>query len=795
MGGQIVLSVPQAKDMVNHIINMDGIISASSATQVGGKIILEGGNIKVSGRLDANGESDGGTIHIGGGYQGKGDEINSKNTIITATSKIEANSLGDGNGGEVIIWADNATGFAGTIEAKGNDSDGTGGFVEVSGKEYLDFQGEVDLSGAQLGTLLLDPDAINIVAGAANPAEFSDDLIAFAENASGTSTLGADTISTRLSANANVVLQADSTIDVNAAITSSGSGNLSLQTGAGGVISVNQAINVNAGNLSFIADTININSTLSGLGNLYFDNVTQYNNLGIGTGATGHNVYDNAELDNIQSGFNRVEFNSKDGNINIEAYTWNNDVLFEGLLGTITVNGIQDYGNNDVTFLGRRDINLNADLTGSGNVRFLAKGNDTITVGDDAAGNSLVINDSDLAHLTDGFSQIQFQSNNGTINYDTSTPYTFNDDVSFVSSGNGITLNDLTVNGSVYTNVGKDPNDNIVINGSIDTSGVSDGDIRLDAYDKITLNGDLITNGGDITIVRSSTGTAMSLANDTTFNANTGSVVIGTSGIDATSNDLTILADEIDLTGALIGSGNLKLGTGSAMQDIEIGTSVNLAALNLTDTDLSNINMTGSATIGDTANTAGTILIDSVDVEAQAYDLAITGGQITINNGLKGGGSILLQAQDTKDIIVNSAIEAKGGGNSLILSADGDFINNFGVGALDADTGRWIVYSQSSETINKTGLIATQIFQKDIQSLAPASVPGTLDTIIYKNTQEVSAPSATASDNVITVLSQGTSNSYSLDGGVDVSAEQKEKPSGSTCLANVDSVNGSCIIH
>ena len=106
--------------------------------------------------------------------------------------------------------------------------------------------------------MLLDPDDLDIVAGNTNPAEFSDDLISFSENSGGTSVIGADTITSRLDANANVILQANNSIDVDAAITASGSGDLTLETAAGGTINVNQEINI-SGAFTADADTGSIN--------------------------------------------------------------------------------------------------------------------------------------------------------------------------------------------------------------------------------------------------------------------------------------------------------------------------------------------------------------------------------------------------------------------------------------------------------------------------------------------------------------------------------------------------------
>ncbi len=77
---------------------------------------------------------------------------------------IDASALITGNGGKVIVWADDATRFYGSIFAKGGAQGGDGGFVEVSGKQSLLFKGSVDTRAPQgrTGTLLLDPLNITI---------------------------------------------------------------------------------------------------------------------------------------------------------------------------------------------------------------------------------------------------------------------------------------------------------------------------------------------------------------------------------------------------------------------------------------------------------------------------------------------------------------------------------------------------------------------------------------------------------------------------------------------------------
>ncbi len=118
--------------------------------------------------LNASGLTGGGTVRIGGDYQGRGPLPNAQSTFVDASSTINADSLRNGNGGRVILWADQITRFYGNISARGGANSGDGGFVEVSGKQDLVYRGFADVSApaGNPGTLLLDPTNITIVAGA-----------------------------------------------------------------------------------------------------------------------------------------------------------------------------------------------------------------------------------------------------------------------------------------------------------------------------------------------------------------------------------------------------------------------------------------------------------------------------------------------------------------------------------------------------------------------------------------------------------------------------------------------------
>ncbi len=102
-------------------------------------------------RLDASGTLAGGQVFVGGGRKGSDPNlINARNVTVAPGALITANGA-SGDGGTVILWADGAMDFQGSVVNTGFTA---GGFAEVSGLESLNFAGHVDTGG---GELLLDP--------------------------------------------------------------------------------------------------------------------------------------------------------------------------------------------------------------------------------------------------------------------------------------------------------------------------------------------------------------------------------------------------------------------------------------------------------------------------------------------------------------------------------------------------------------------------------------------------------------------------------------------------------------
>ncbi len=227
-GGTVILTAEAVSGIVDNVVNMDGVIQAQTIEGRNGQIALVGGDgagaVNVAGTLDASGNDAGeagGTVHvlgdqvalnvganvdvsgaagggealIGGAYQGgaqaagaalqyqqtasglniisdtafetDGYTPTSDITYFDADATANASATVDGDGGNVIVWGDTATGFFGAVSAQGGASGGDGGFVEVSGASYLDFSGTVDTSAVAgaTGDLLLDPVTMLIILG------------------------------------------------------------------------------------------------------------------------------------------------------------------------------------------------------------------------------------------------------------------------------------------------------------------------------------------------------------------------------------------------------------------------------------------------------------------------------------------------------------------------------------------------------------------------------------------------------------------------------------------------------
>lgn len=160
------------------LVEVAGTLDArgSKDTPDGGSIAILGGKIALlDAELDASGEN-GGNIRVGGDVQG-GDALpTARRVFVSREAVLNADAGTRGDGGSVVVWSDEKTGFYGRVLARGGSDAGDGGFAEISSHRSLETSGHaVDLSATAgaTGTLLYDPDAIEIRGGAA-PTDGSD---------------------------------------------------------------------------------------------------------------------------------------------------------------------------------------------------------------------------------------------------------------------------------------------------------------------------------------------------------------------------------------------------------------------------------------------------------------------------------------------------------------------------------------------------------------------------------------------------------------------------------------------
>ncbi len=174
-GGEIELAA------ASGTVQVAGTLDASdrSAGGTGGDITVTGERVALLGaQLDASGDAGGGRIRVGGDLRGEGALPTARRTYVDGASTLLADAISSGDGGRVIVWADEATAFRGALSARGGAAGGDGGFAEISGARFLESDGAVDLSatsGAN-GTLLYDPQEISLVGGSADGSDSPDAL-------------------------------------------------------------------------------------------------------------------------------------------------------------------------------------------------------------------------------------------------------------------------------------------------------------------------------------------------------------------------------------------------------------------------------------------------------------------------------------------------------------------------------------------------------------------------------------------------------------------------------------------
>ena len=405
-GGMVFMTAGAKDALLKTVINNSGVIRARRVNSQGGIITLEGAAVTNSGLLDAagmdpaqtggtveilgreieltgsssidvSGQTGGGTVLVGGGWQGKGTNMNSVRTTVDADSRIAADALTVGDGGQIVIWADGATLFRGHILARGGSERGDGGQVEVSGKSQLLYQGLSDLTApnGKSGRLLLDPGEYTISTAATggnviNNTELSAQL-KFADVILQTSSPGTGNISVDApvgwTGSQSLTLAADQDILVHAAIeNTSGTGGVNLE--ANGSLVVNARVATDAGSISLTGE--NGGTVISGAqlqsksGNIIVAGTNAVNGYGL--------LLDNGSRIKSESGRIKLTGTSGMGTVSNMGVVFFDLAGAESVSGAIDITGIsRGTGTSGHGILLRNLVNILSDsgkitLTGSG---------------------------------------------------------------------------------------------------------------------------------------------------------------------------------------------------------------------------------------------------------------------------------------------------------------------------------------------------------------------------------------------------------------------------------------------
>jgi len=271
-GGQILLQAAST-GLSELLVNNTGALEASAIDTSGGSIrlvanggdvassgsidvsgsrggsvqVLSDAGVTVNGRIDARGTDAGGSIRIGGGYQGGENLLQASSATVGSGSVLDASATAHGNGGSIVVWSNGDTAVHGSLRANAAGS-GDGGSIETSG-HHVDFGGIAvgarAAGNGSAGTWLVDPEDLTVDSAAAGTIGSTLDggtnvtLITTSTTASGPGTVTSGSGDINVNAaiswggNSTLTLDAYNDINLNAAITATG-GNAGLVLNYGG---------------------------------------------------------------------------------------------------------------------------------------------------------------------------------------------------------------------------------------------------------------------------------------------------------------------------------------------------------------------------------------------------------------------------------------------------------------------------------------------------------------------------------------------------------------------------------
>ncbi|ENL8155411.1 filamentous hemagglutinin N-terminal domain-containing protein, partial [Salmonella enterica] len=666
-GGEIVLDGGES-----GVVSQSGQLLADSHTGQGGKVILEGQNIYLAGGslTSATGQTGGGEVYVGGGWQGKDSRIkNASKVVMDKAATVDVSATDAGNGGTAVLWSDDYTNFRGSILAQGGAQSGNGGRVETSSHRNLQVSGTADASAraGHGGEWLLDPTDVTITGtgtdtGVRTTGKGSDLKLdtdtehLFTPTASGAQILNTS-IENQLNNGTAVIVKTSGfdvsgqsgNITVNANITKTGGADAALTLEADGNITVNKNITSTVGrlNISLLAAGSDsgriqvLNSTLnSNGGNITLGQLNPTTVAEDGSSISNPNALTvkvnnstlNASATTGSAG--DILISARNPNVDLSQTKYNNTVRNGWSLVELSGNAILTGG----------DITLNSEQSG-----------------ENAKSLPWYLNHTTVNATGDIFFSAQVTNGKNVPNAeirDTGNSLTAGGNISLTSvfSGSAGTGSALWFNGSEPSAIQLKAGKNITLTGINPGSGsaLNIKNTALTAGEGITLNGS------------AATGTGLSVTNST-LNAShatiTGASTGGRAGFSLTNITLNgALADLVNVTLSSAGSAAGAVNT----LDSSIVTDSNLAELiKKRIENMTSVEMGGKAIFDDSEKTDKGWKNDYTSV-----DTTPNGSWIFNNTSVKAGGDVELKGvgftNATMDITQGNLSIDNGG--SLVLT-------------------------------------------------------------------------------------------------------------------------------
>jgi filamentous hemagglutinin family protein len=688
-GGAILLTAAGAEAVTRSVINNAGVLEASSLTSDGGRIVLTAGNdinlgagsaVAVDGKnggeitvqakagtllaegsvsargaegnggtgqllgyqvglvnaaqVDASGATGGGTVNIGGSQQGAGPLASSRAVFIGEDARVDASATNNGNGGTVIVYADEAARIYGHLSARGGAQGGNGGFIETSGKQYLDVLRTPDATAlaGRGGEWLIDPNNILIVTAAGTCAN----LLGCAPGPNWATTndsaqLGVNLINNALNTGQSVTV----TTTTNGANTQPG--NITFQAGAniaktaGGdatvTLSAHNDINTTGVTIGATTGRLNVvltaDSDSSGAGSVVVGgNVTTRGGSFTATGAgiSGAGTINTTGGANVNGGNIAITGTSAAGSINLTgAMTTTGGAAAAGTAGrtagNVTITGAGAVTVGAITANG--SIGNGAGQAGGNGGAISVTSNGTLSTGNLAASGG-----NGVATAAGGNAGTIAASNNST------------------TSGT-LTTGTLTVRAGAAAGA--------IVSGAAGSVNVTNRAATLLRTGAINTSGQAGGAGGDVALTSAGGVTTSTIA------TSGGTLNATTAAAGRNAGNVTIKGVNRSIAGAITASGGAAIvagQAGGAGGNVLItgtdGTIATAGTLSTTGITARSGNALGTVTSG----TAGSIALEATQISAT--------GALTTTGGADGaGGNIALTSTGT--LSINGAIAASGG--------------------------------------------------------------------------------------------------------------------------------------